>query len=146
MSLAINTSKIVTLCPEEYRRFSEAYDKFTDPEWATDSGMPIAKSLKFVCDCVANGNNIDGKLGQNLKESIEAVIRALDRNGIHGVIPEAVINLEMKGVTIRFTLPEATVFTLVLTEEGKRIIKALDSTEADIENTDCRLAEYFFLF
>jgi len=32
------------------------------------------------------------------------------------------------------------VFTRVLTEEGKRILKALNATEADFEETDCYLA------
>ena len=138
MSLAINTSKIATLCPDEYRKFSEAYDKFTDFDWAAEGDMTLGESLEYVCDRVADGDDIDGKLGQNLKESIKALVQALDREGIHGVVP-GVIDTE-KEVALLLTIPEATVFTRVPTEEGKRILKALNATEADFEDTDCYLA------
>ena len=136
MSLVINPSKIATLCPEECRKFAEAYGKFTDREWTTESGMTIAESLKFICDRVADGTEPDDKLNADLADAIKGVIKALDRKGVHGVVPAAFVNLEMKGVTIRFTIPEATVFSKVLTEEGKRILKALDATEADFTDTD----------
>lgn len=140
MSLVINPSKIAALCPDECSRFSEAYKKFADFDWATESGMTIAESFKYVCDRVADGTEPDNKLNADLADAIKGVIKALDRKGVHGVVPAAFINLEMKGVTIRFTIPEATVFSKILTEEGKRIIKALDATEADFTDTDCFLA------
>lgn len=138
MSLAINTSKIATLCPEEYNKFSEAYDRFIDFDWATESDMTLGESLEYVCHRINDGDDIDAKLGQNLKESIEALIRALDSKGVHGVVPgvtdtETVVGLE-------FVIPEKAVYTRVLTEEGKRILKALNATEADLEDTDCYLA------
>lgn len=138
MSLSINTSKIATLCPDEYRKFSEAYDKFTDFDWAGEGDMTLGEAFEYVCDRVADGDDIDGKLGQNLKESIKALVQALDRKGIHGVVP-GVIDTD-KEVTLLLTIPEATVFTRVPTEEGKRIFKALGATEADFTDTDCYLA------
>lgn len=138
MSLAINTSKIATLCPDEYRKYSEAYDRFTDFYWATDSDMTLGEALEYVCDRVADGDEPDGKLKADLTDAIKGVIKALDRKGIHGVVP-GVIDTETE-VGLILTLPEAAVFTRVPTEEGKRILKALNATEADFEDTDCYLA------
>ena len=135
MSLAINNSKIAALCPDEYGIFSDALDKFTDYDWATDSDMTLGESFKYVCDRVADGGDIDGTLGQNLKESIKAVIRALDAKGIHGVVP-GVLDTETE-VALLFILPEEAVFTRTVHAEGKRILGILMATEGDFEVTDC---------
>lgn len=138
MSLAINTSKIATLCPDEYRKFSEAYDKFTDFDWAGEGDMTLGEAFEYVCDRVADGDEPDGQLKADLADAIKGVTKALDRKGIHGVVP-GVIDTE-KEVGLLFTLPESAVFTRVPTEEGKRILKALNATEDDFEDTDCYLA------
>lgn len=138
MSLVINLSKIATLCPDEYSRFSEAHDKFTDFDCEAENDRTLGESFKFVCDRVADGGEIDSTRGQNLKESIKALIQALDRKGIHGVVP-GVVDTE-KELGLGFVIPEATVFTRALTEEGKRILKTLNATEADFEDTDCYIA------
>lgn len=138
MSLAINTSKIATLCPEEYRKFSEAYDRFTDFGWAAYTNMTIAEAFEYVCRRVADGGESDDKLKADLADAIKGVITALDRKGIHGVVP-GVIDTE-KEVALVLTLPESAVFTRVPTEAGKRILKALNATEADFADTDCYLA------
>lgn len=138
MSLSINTSKIATLCPDEYRKYSEAYDKFTDIDWAGEGDMTLGEAFEYVCDRVANGDEPEDKLKADLADAIKGVIKALDRKGIHGVVP-GVIDTE-KEVALLLTIPEATVFTRVPTEEGKRILKALNATEADFEDTDCYLA------
>jgi hypothetical protein len=138
MSLSISTSKIATLCPDEYRKFSEAYDKFTDFDWAGEGDMTLGEAFEYVCDRVADGDEPDGKLKAELADAVKGVITALDRKGIHGVVP-GVIDTETE-VALLFTIPEAAVFTRVPTEEGKRIFKALNATEADFEDTDCYLA------
>ena len=138
MSLSINTSMLATLCPDEYRKFSEAYDKFTDFDWAGEGDMTLGEAFEYVCDRVADGDEPDGKLKADLADAIKGVTKALDRKGIHGVVP-GVIDTETE-VALLLTIPEATVFTRVPTEEGKRIFKALGATEADFEDTDCYLA------
>jgi hypothetical protein len=138
MSLSINTSKIATLCPDEYRKFSEAYDKFTDFDWAGEGDMTLGEAFEYVCDRVADGDEPDGKLKAGLADAIKALIQALDRKGIHGVVP-GVIDTD-KEVALLLTLPESAVFTRVPTEEGKRILTALNATEADFTDTDCYLA------
>lgn len=138
MSLSINTSKIATLCPDEYRRYSDAYDKVTDFYWAGEGDMTLGEAFEYVCDRVADGDEPDGKLKADLADAIKALIQALDRNGIHGVVP-GVIDSETE-VALLLTIPESAVFTRVPTEEGKRILKALNATEADFEDTDCYLA------
>lgn len=138
MSLAINTSKIATLCPEEYRKYSEAYDRFDDFDWAGEGDMTLGEALEYVCDRVDDGDEPDDKLKADLVDSIKGLIKALDCKGIHGVVP-GVIDTETV-VALVFTIPEATVFTRVPTEEGKRILTALNATEADFEDTDCYLA------
>jgi hypothetical protein len=138
MSLSINTSKIATLCPDEYRKFSEAYDKFTDFDWAGEGDMTLGEAFEYVCDRVADGDEPDGKLKSDLADAIKGVTKALDRKGIHGVVP-GVIDTD-KEVALLLTLPESAVFTRVPTEEGKRIFKALGATEADFADTDCYLA------
>lgn len=138
MSLAINTSKIATLCPEEYRKYSEAYDKFTDFGWAAYTNMTIGEAFEYVCRRVDDGGESDDKLKADLADAVKGVIKALDSKGIHGVVP-GVIDTETE-VGLVFTLPEATVFARVPTEEGKRILKALNATEADFEDTECYLA------
>lgn len=138
MYLGINLSKIATICPDEYNKFSEAYDNFTDFDWATENDRTLGESFRLVCDRVADGGEIDSTRGQNLKESIKALIQALERKSIHGVVP-GVTDTETE-VGLGFVIPEATMFTRVPTEEGKRILKALGATEADFEDTDCYLA------
>lgn len=138
MSLSINTSKIATLCPDEYRRYSDAYDKFTDFDWAGEGDMTLGEAFEYVCDRVADGDEPDGRLKADLADAIKALIQALDRKGIHGVVP-GVIDTE-KEVALLLTLPESAVFTRVPTEEGKRILKALNATEADFTDADCYLA------
>lgn len=138
MSLAINTSKIATLCPEEYRKFSEAFDKFTDFDWATEGDMTLGEAFEYVCDRVDDGDEPDDKLKADLVDAIKGLTNALDSKGIHGVVP-GVIDTE-KEVALVLTIPESAVFTRVPTEEGKRILKALNATEADFEDADCYLA------
>lgn len=135
MYLGINLSKIAALCPDEYSRFSEAHDKFTEFNWEDENGRTLGEAFKYVCDRVADSVEIDSTRGRNLKESIKALIQALDSKGIHRVVPKAAINLDMKWVTIRFTIPETAVFTRVLTEDGKRILTALNATEDNLEDT-----------
>ena len=138
MSLAINTSKIATLCPDEYRRFSEAHDRFTDFDWAGEGDMTLGEALEYVCDRVDDGDEPEDKLKADLVNAIKGLIKALDSKGIHGVVP-GVIDTETE-VGLLLTIPEATVFTRVPTEEGKRILKALNATEADFTDADCYLA------
>ena len=138
MSLSINTSKIATLCPDEYRKFSEAYDKFIDFDWAGEGDMTLGEAFEYVCDRVADGDEPDEKLKADLADAIKALIQALDRKGIHGVVP-GVIDTETE-VALLLTIPESAVFTRVPTEEGKRILTALNATEADFTDTDCYLA------
>lgn len=138
MSLSINTSKIATLCPDEYRKFSEAYDKFTDFDWAGEGDMTIGDALEYVCDRVDDGDEPDEKHKADLVDAIKGLIKALDSKGIHGVVP-GVIDTETV-VALVLTLQESAVFTRVPTEAGKRILKALNATEADLEDTDCYLA------
>ena len=138
MSLAINTSKIATLCPEEYRKFAEAYEKFSDFDWAGEGDMTIGDALEYVCDRVDDGDEPDDKLKADLVDAIKGLVKALDSKGIHGVVP-GVIDTE-KEVALLLTIPESAVFTRVPTEKGKRILKALNATEADFEDTDCYLA------
>lgn len=138
MALSINTSKIATLCPDEYARFSEAYDKFTDFGWASDGYTTLGDAFEYVCDRVADGGESDNKLKADLADAIKGVIKALDQKGVTGVVP-GVIDTETE-VALVLTIPEDTVFARVFTNNGQRIANVLNATEADFEDTDCYLA------
>ena len=113
----IKYDSIATVCPDEYRAFSEALDKVDE----NDNGFYVlGERYTMACDNYRHPQGIDPSNPdeRKLAEAVGDLVAALEKKGVPAI--PGVIDTGTK-VSFEFVIHDSNLYIRALSEKGKEI-------------------------